>query len=277
MGKLEKENLWKYIGDVRTCIKWFGLFTSESVHQTLHVVGAAVNGCDDKDSGPLYPRLVSSGKEPDLKSPNPCEVWQMIHREAEWDEDFDIIQTLHLSLMHPVILVFELGLGSLCTSNLLSSVMKSCSLSSWLQDLGTIDKYSIWAFGENLHNKRLWSASYRSSATRSRECRPWSYGSFTTTSTRCSSVHGSRSCGKLLLRCKLVFGPSLIPAVGIVAKYSIYSSEPFSCCSSCFFLEERESFYYKRISLFLSVKREQYGILVGIQRFCSLQKGSEIN
>ena len=119
------------------------------MHQTLHVVGAAVNGCDDKDSGPLYPRLVSSGKEPDLKSPNPCEVWQMIHREAEWDEDFDIIQTLHLSLMHPVILVFELGLGSLCTSNLLSSVMKSYTLC--LRDCKTlaqliliITQYMMW-------------------------------------------------------------------------------------------------------------------------------------
>ena len=35
MGKLQKENLWRYISDVRTCNKRFGSFTSESVHQML--------------------------------------------------------------------------------------------------------------------------------------------------------------------------------------------------------------------------------------------------
>uniref|UniRef100_A0A8V0XQY8 Uncharacterized protein n=1 Tax=Gallus gallus TaxID=9031 RepID=A0A8V0XQY8_CHICK len=41
--------------------------------------------------------------------------------------------------------------------------------------------------------------------------------------------------GKLLLRCMLVFGLSLIPAVGIVA---VHFSEPFSCCSSCLVLQK---------------------------------------
>uniref|UniRef100_A0A8V0YGE5 CID domain-containing protein n=1 Tax=Gallus gallus TaxID=9031 RepID=A0A8V0YGE5_CHICK len=80
---------------------------------------------------------------------------------------------------------------------------------------------------------------------------------------------------RMLLRPVLVFGPSLIPAVG---NHALYVSEPFSCCHSCFFLQERESFCYKQILFFFLLKENIMGYLwESKQTFSSLQKGSEID
>ena len=179
---------------------------------------------------------MSPRKKPDLHPPDPHDVWRVIHKEAEREGVFDVVQRLHSALTCPVVLVLGFRLSSSYTSNLLTSLMKSYALCP--RDCKTLaqltsTQYMLWIgfWRESAQQKALeQKLSELSNLQQSMQTlRLWLIRHASTLSS--SSACGS---GKLLLRHMLVFGPSLIPAVGID---EVYFSEPCSC-SSCSMIQK---------------------------------------
>ncbi|KAM6306913.1 LOW QUALITY PROTEIN: stabilin-2-like [Podargus strigoides] len=122
----------------------------------------------DKDN-PLDPGPIDPDREPDLYPPYPHDTWKTIKKEAEKQGDVDLLKDL--SAAYPVLYeanrgprweglsftvvkelrkgVFDFGLSSLYTTNLLGSIMKSYTLcpqdcKTLAQLILTSTQYMIW-------------------------------------------------------------------------------------------------------------------------------------